>query len=155
MRSDKSVLHNVSTHACLLPGNVLAASDGRIALCWRPSLGVRGNLICGSTFGDKIWFTGYCLSICLFSLYLTALSVTEGYVTTIVSNSKGFWRWFTTQNCWVLDFAPSSGILENRKHDISETGSVSVLKWRGEKALTQLDPLERVNLNQWIDISSF
>jgi hypothetical protein len=31
-----------------------------------------------------------------------------------------------TQNCWVLGRFPSSGILENRKHDVSETGSVSV-----------------------------
>jgi hypothetical protein len=31
----------------------------------------------------------------------------------------------------LLDFRAflSSGILENRKHDVSETGSVSVLKW--------------------------
>jgi hypothetical protein len=26
---------------------------------------------------------------------------------------------------------PSSGILETRKHDVSETGSVSDLRWRG------------------------
>jgi hypothetical protein len=41
-----------------------------------------------------------------------------------------------------------SGILENRNHDVSETGSVSVLRWGG-KAPTQLRPLERANLNQW------
>jgi hypothetical protein len=28
---------------------------------------------------------------------------------------------YNTQNYWVLGFFPSSGILENRKHDVSET----------------------------------
>jgi hypothetical protein len=41
---------------------------------------------------------------------------------------------------------PASGILENRKHDVSETGSVSVLRWGG-KTPAQLGPLERANLN--------
>jgi hypothetical protein len=39
-----------------------------------------------------------------------------------------------------------SGILETRKHDVSETGSVSVLRWGG-KTPTQLSPLERANLD--------
>jgi hypothetical protein len=37
---------------------------------------------------------------------------------------------------------PSSGILETRKHDVSETGSVSVLRRKGGED-TQLGPLER------------
>jgi hypothetical protein len=44
---------------------------------------------------------------------------------------------------------PSSGILETRKHDISETGSVSVLRCGG-KTPTHLGPFERANLNHWI-----
>jgi hypothetical protein len=32
---------------------------------------------------------------------------------------------YNKQNYWVFVLFPSSGILENRKHDISETGSVS------------------------------
>jgi hypothetical protein len=32
---------------------------------------------------------------------------------------------YDTQNYWVFRLFPSSGILETRKHDISETGSVS------------------------------
>jgi hypothetical protein len=32
------------------------------------------------------------------------------------------------QNCWVFGLFPSSGILETRKHDVSETSSVSVLR---------------------------
>jgi hypothetical protein len=47
---------------------------------------------------------------------------------------------YNTQNYWVFGLFPSSGILENRKHDVSETGSVSVLRWRGEKTPTQLGP---------------
>jgi hypothetical protein len=47
---------------------------------------------------------------------------------------------FNTQNYCVFGLFPSSGILENRKHDVSETGSVSVLRW---------GPLERANLNHW------
>jgi hypothetical protein len=33
---------------------------------------------------------------------------------------------------WVFGLFPSSSILEKRKHDVSETGSVSVLRWRSE-----------------------
>jgi hypothetical protein len=36
---------------------------------------------------------------------------------------------------------PSSGILENRKHDVSETGSVSAIMWKGKKVPTRLDSL--------------
>jgi hypothetical protein len=49
------------------------------------------------------------------------------------------------------------GILETRKHNISETGSVSVLMWGG-KSPTLLGPLERAILNYWgpaIEVSSF
>jgi hypothetical protein len=33
-----------------------------------------------------------------------------------------------TQNLWVSGHCPSSGILTTRKHNVSETGSVSVLR---------------------------
>jgi hypothetical protein len=36
------------------------------------------------------------------------------------------------QNYWVFGLFPSSGILGTRKHDVSETGSVSVLRCCGE-----------------------
>jgi hypothetical protein len=48
-----------------------------------------------------------------------------------------------------LDFFPSSGILENRKNDVSEFGFVSVLKGRGKKISTQLGPVKRANFNHW------
>jgi hypothetical protein len=56
------------------------------------------------------------------------------------------------QNFWVFGLFSSSGILENRKHDVSETGSVSVPRWSG-KTPTQLGLLERVNLN-WVGVFS-
>jgi hypothetical protein len=34
----------------------------------------------------------------------------------------------TAQNYWVFGLCPSSGILEARKHNVSETGSVFVLR---------------------------
>jgi hypothetical protein len=43
---------------------------------------------------------------------------------------------------------PSFGILKTREYNVSETESVSVLRWRG-KASTLLAPLERANLNHW------
>jgi hypothetical protein len=42
---------------------------------------------------------------------------------------------YNTQNYWVFGHFPSSGILETRKHDISETESVSVLRWGGRHLL--------------------
>jgi hypothetical protein len=60
---------------------------------------------------------------------------------------------YNTQNYWVFGLFPSSGILENRKHDDSETGSVSVLRWEG-KTSTQLGPLETANLNHWTNALS-
>jgi hypothetical protein len=48
----------------------------------------------------------------------------------------------------------SSVIPENRKHDVSEAGSFSVLRW-SRKTPTQFDPLERSNLNHWPSILPF
>jgi hypothetical protein len=52
-----------------------------------------------------------------------------------------------SQNYWVFGVCPSSGILEIIKHNVSETGSVSFLRWGGRRLL--LDPLERTNVNHW------
>jgi hypothetical protein len=35
---------------------------------------------------------------------------------------------YNTQNYWVFGLCPRSGILENIKHEVSETGSVSVFR---------------------------
>jgi hypothetical protein len=44
----------------------------------------------------------------------------------------------------------SSGIYKTKNHNVSETGSVSVLRWMGQDRPTQLGPLERAGLNHWI-----
>jgi hypothetical protein len=47
-----------------------------------------------------------------------------------------------TQNYWVFGLFPSSGILENRKHDVLEAGSVSILRGREEDAYS-IGPLRK------------
>jgi hypothetical protein len=37
---------------------------------------------------------------------------------------------YNTQNYWVSGLCPSTGILNTRKHNVTETASVSVLRWR-------------------------
>jgi hypothetical protein len=44
---------------------------------------------------------------------------------------KGFDEVYNTQNYWVFGLCPSSGILDTRKHNVSETGSVFVLRLVG------------------------
>jgi hypothetical protein len=56
---------------------------------------------------------------------------------------------YNTQNYWVFGLCPSIGILETRKHNVSETGSVSVLRWGGGKISTLLGSLERADLSDW------
>jgi hypothetical protein len=35
------------------------------------------------------------------------------------------------QNYWVFGLSPSPGIIANRKHNVSETGSISILRCGG------------------------
>jgi hypothetical protein len=55
-----------------------------------------------------------------------------------------------SQNYWIFGLFPSFGILETGKHEVSETGSVSVPSSGevGEKTPAQLGPLDRNNINQ-------
>jgi hypothetical protein len=62
-------------------------------------------------------------------------------------HSKEFWRWCITLGITRFLDCPSSGILKTREHNVSETGSISILRWRGETPI-QFGPLERTNLNQ-------
>jgi hypothetical protein len=43
----------------------------------------------------------------------------------------------------------SGEVLTHKFHNVSETGSVSVLRWMGQDKPTQLGPLERASLNHW------
>jgi hypothetical protein len=60
------------------------------------------------------------------------------------------------QRYWAFGLYPSSWLLKNKqskKHDVSETGSVSVLRWG--KNPTLLGPLERASLNhRTIDVTN-
>jgi hypothetical protein len=53
---------------------------------------------------------------------------------------------YHTQNYWVFGLLPSSDILGTSKHDVSENGSVSVLRCGGEIPI-QLGPLDRANFD--------
>jgi hypothetical protein len=57
------------------------------------------------------------------------------------------------QNYWVFGFCPSSGIIQTREPNVSETGSVSVLRW-GRETPTLLGPLERAIFNSLEVVSS-
>jgi hypothetical protein len=52
-----------------------------------------------------------------------------------------------TQDYWVFELHPSSGILTTREHYVSEIGPVSVLRRGGTSNL--LGPLEITNINHW------
>jgi hypothetical protein len=55
-----------------------------------------------------------------------------------------------TQNYWISGLCPSSEILNSRKHNVSETGSVSVLR-RGEGDTFSVESFRRANLNYWTE----
>jgi hypothetical protein len=71
-------------------------------------------------------------------MHLSLISLTIWYEVykSLNSNTIRFWSALTmvcdTQNCLVLGLCPSSGILEARNHNVSETGSVSVLRCEGK-----------------------
>jgi hypothetical protein len=56
---------------------------------------------------------------------------------------------YNIQNYWSFGLRPSSGILEIRKHNVSVSGSVSVLRCEGSRLLCS-GTLEIANLNHWI-----
>jgi hypothetical protein len=59
------------------------------------------------------------------------------------------------QSYWAcFGLYPSSCMWKTKDHNVSETGSVSVLRWMGQDKSTQLGPLERASLNHWNDTPS-
>jgi hypothetical protein len=54
---------------------------------------------------------------------------------------------YNTQNYWVFEHQPSSDILENTKHDVSDKICFCPQVRGGGETPTQLGPLERANLN--------
>jgi hypothetical protein len=51
-----------------------------------------------------------------------------------------------TQNYWFVWLSIDQ---YSKEHSVSETGSVSVLRWGGWETPTLLGPLERANPNHW------
>jgi hypothetical protein len=69
------------------------------------------------------------------------------------------WTWISNypefvlpRNYWIFGLCPSSGILKTKEHNVSATGSVSVLRWEWETP-TLVDSIERANLNHWKPVS--
>jgi hypothetical protein len=57
---------------------------------------------------------------------------------------------YVVQSYWAcFGLYPSSCMWNTKDHNVSETGSVSVLRWIGQNKPTQLGPLERASLNHW------
>jgi hypothetical protein len=57
---------------------------------------------------------------------------------------------YVVQSYWsCFGLYPSSCMWKTKYHNISETGSVSVLRWMGQDKPTQLGLLERASLNHW------
>jgi hypothetical protein len=75
--------------------------------------------------GRKCNYDGKIKIIALSKLYKISANVY------FVSKSNRSNTDYYTHNYWFLGLFPSSSIVENRKHDVSETGSVSVLRWGG------------------------
>jgi hypothetical protein len=55
---------------------------------------------------------------------------------------------YGSQNYWVSRLCTSPGILKTSKCNVSETGSVSIIRW-GAETPTLLGLLERANLKHW------
>jgi hypothetical protein len=92
------------------------------------------------------------LAIILWRFVTITDSLCQCYVI-IASYLRYIRQAYNLQNYWVFGFFPSSGILENGKH-ISETGSVSVLRWGGEDTYS-LGSLQRANLDHWTTPARF
>jgi hypothetical protein len=52
---------------------------------------------------------------------------------------------YTTQNYWIFGLLPSSGILANKKYDVSETGYDSVLRCLPVHLRTERDPVSETS----------
>jgi hypothetical protein len=55
---------------------------------------------------------------------------------------------YVVQSYWAYyGLYPSSCMWKTKYHNVSDTGSVSILRWMGQDKPTQLGPLERASLN--------
>jgi hypothetical protein len=71
-------------------------------------------------------------------------------ITTIISLTITCLYPFVQRYWACFGLYPSSSMWKTKKsHNVSETGSVSVLRFMGQDKPTQLGPLERASLNHW------
>jgi hypothetical protein len=62
---------------------------------------------------------------------------------------------YVVQSYWAgFGLYPSSCKWKTKDHNVSVTGSVSVLRWMGQDKPIQLGPLEKASLNQSIYFST-
>jgi hypothetical protein len=57
---------------------------------------------------------------------------------------------YVVQSYWAsFGLYPSSCMWKTKDHNVTETGSLSVLRWIGQDKPIQLGPLERSSLKHW------
>jgi hypothetical protein len=108
----------------LLPSYTVSHSTSRIFMHNR--FKINFNLICLKIWRD-IRFYVLGLRHCPFVCYVSRSMNRFQRVLTMVYN---------TENYRVFGLCPSSGILKAREHNVSETGIVSVQRWRGSYILS-------------------
>jgi hypothetical protein len=80
----------------------------------------------------------------VFTLYLGFTAKPPNRAIRLHPDTKVNIKIINRRNYWVFWTFPSSGILQTRKHDVSETGSVSVLRLRGGREATySVGPLRK------------
>jgi hypothetical protein len=65
-------------------------------------------------------------------------------ILTMVYGVQSYWAYY--------GLYPSSCMWKTKDHNVSETASVSVLRWMGQNKPSKLGPLERGSLNHWTNV---
>jgi hypothetical protein len=78
------------------------------------------------------------------------------FVLQVQQNIRQTWKDYDDGVCcteFIEFFWTFSIVLYSKKHDVSETWSVSVLRWRWGRRPTQLGPLEREREREWLRLT--
>jgi hypothetical protein len=121
MYSSKTLVPTYLTTQCLI------IIDHSMSFNWHENLGSH-HVIIYNHISASHWLMRV-KSICLFQKTLAANRI---YSLQMFLGNRWCYKWKTkssAQNYWVFGHFQSSSILENRKNEISETGSVSILRW--------------------------
>jgi hypothetical protein len=141
-------------------------------ICWFPNSALYCNKLIGGLFAASSLhsFSDLILSIFTWDKWIalsfyTSITLINHYITLYVSMNiqvaaVSHWNYIgknfcgyqcyatgrnTIWNYWVSGLCPLASILKTREHNISETGSSSILRWGGRTP--QLSLLERANLS--------